>query len=194
MSEASVPDLPVVVMGLMGAGKTTVASRLAQRWGRRLRDSDVDLEARFGRTAKDLAAERGKDGLHDLEVEVLLDALAEGGEVVVAAAASTVEREPARAALAPAVVVWLDAPPHVLVARQHVGGHRPQFAADLTTMLEDMDRVRRPLFEELADVTVHLPDRAPDLDDDARERSIEALVAPVETAVLALPSDRHADR
>ncbi len=43
----------------MGAGKTTLAGALARRWDRPLRDSDVDLDARFGLTAAQLAAERG---------------------------------------------------------------------------------------------------------------------------------------
>jgi shikimate kinase len=159
------PDLPIAVLGLMGAGKTSVAGLLARRWGRALRDSDADLEARFGQTAAVLAAELGKDGLHDLEAEHLLRALDERPAPVVATAASTVERADCRHALGDALVVWLDGSPRALAARHDLGGHRPLYGDDVLEMLVDMDSRRRPLFEAIADVRVILdfpadPDKA----------------------------------
>jgi shikimate kinase len=159
------PHLPIVILGLMGAGKTSVATLFASRWGRALRDSDIDLEARFGRTAAVLAAELGKDGLHDLEAEHLLQALDERPAPVVAAAASTVERADCHHALGAALVVWLDGSPRTLAARHALGGHRPLYGSDVLDMLVDMDSRRRPLFEAIADVRVILdfpadPDKA----------------------------------
>lgn len=181
------PGRPVVVMGLMGAGKTTVASRLAARWGRALRDSDADLQAQTGKLARELAGELGADGLHDLEARQLIDALQQQPVPVVAAAASTVERDDCQAALtAPAVlVVWLDAPVDELVARQAIGGHRPVYNPDLHAMLADMDRVRRPLFEKVADVVVHLTPVDQDADEAQRQAGIEHLVDDVERRLLA---------
>ncbi len=155
----------MVVLGLMGAGKTTLAAQLARRWGRPLRDSDADLEARYGRTAAELAAQRGAAGLHELEAAQLLAALsdrtAEGAVApVVAAAASVVERADCRAALARAVVVWLDLPVEVLARRQSAGGHRPAYRTDLVAMLREMDAARRPLFTAVADVVLR-PQQGP---------------------------------
>jgi shikimate kinase len=179
------PGTPVVVTGLMGAGKTTVASRLATRWGRPLRDSDADLQATSGRTASDLATEHGAGHLHDLEARHLLDAVAAEPAPVVAAAASTVERPDCRAALAgPPLVVWLDAPPEDLVARQHLGDHRPRYGADLLEMLQGMDARRRPLFEQVADVVVRLHPPQGEQTPDERTASIEALVDEVEHRVV----------
>lgn len=156
ISDDPAPERPVVVMGLMGAGKTSVATILARRWGRPLRDSDVDLEHRYGRTAATLAGELGKDGLHDLEAEHLLLALEERPRAVIAAAASTIDREPCRRALGDALVVWLDGSPSVLATRHRLGGHRPLYGDDVTAMLVAMDATRRPLFDEVADVRVIL--------------------------------------
>jgi len=159
------PDRPIAVLGLMGAGKTSLATLLAARWGRPLRDSDADLEARFGRTAAVLAAELGKDGLHDLEAEHLRLALDERPAPVIAAAASTVDRDECRRALTDALVIWLDGSPQILAARHAAGGHRPLYGADVLDMLLDMDALRRPLFDEVADVRVIIestpdPDKA----------------------------------
>lgn len=163
------PGTPVVVLGLMGAGKTTLAVQLAARWGRVLRDSDADLLARTGRTAAELAAAEGAVGLHAREADLLLEALAERPAPVVAAAASTVEVPACREALAAARVVWLDVPVEVLVSRQATGGHRPVYDPDLRAMLERMDAVRRPLFTRVADVVL------PAADAEAAERALAAL-------------------
>ena len=206
------PRCPVVVVGLMGSGKTTVASRLAGRWGRPFRDSDADLLAETGSTAAELARREGADRLHALEADHLLRALDEdrdeeghadeghGGDdrgdlvprPVVAAAASVVEDERCRAALGPAAVVWLDADPAELARRQADGGHRPAYDEDLGRMLRDMDARRRPLFTAVADLVVLSRAAAPGEDPG---RWIEALVdeAAAGLAGLARPGGTGPD-
>lgn len=113
----------VVLVGMMGAGKTRTGSALAARLGWRLHDSDAELEARTQATGAVIGAEQGVAALHALEARILLETLAtEGpmaqGPTVVCAAASTVDDERCRAALADAtLVVWLDAPTDVLAQR-----------------------------------------------------------------------------
>jgi shikimate kinase len=176
----------VVVLGLMGAGKTTVARALAQRWHRPLRDSDEDLERTTGRTARELADVVGAEGLHDLEARHLLDNLRPASPApVIAAAASTVEQEECRAALAGAIVVWLDPDRRDLLERVASGPHRPHFDPDLAGMLQDMDARRRPLFEQVADVVVRPPKRHSARPEE-RRAEIAAVVAQVAARVAAV--------
>jgi shikimate kinase len=117
----------VVVSGLMGSGKTTVGRRLARALGWPYRDSDADLEAATGVTARELAARDGIEALHQLELRHLLDALAADTPSVISAAASTIDEPDGRAALAdPSIaVIFLRIDPAVAAARVTKGHHRP---------------------------------------------------------------------
>ncbi len=69
------PVRHVVLVGLMGAGKTTVGRRLAARLGWPWHDSDADIEAATGLTVRDLRERDGVEAMHDLEAAQLLHAL-----------------------------------------------------------------------------------------------------------------------
>ncbi|WP_229803639.1 shikimate kinase [Planobispora rosea] len=148
-----IPDRPIVVTGLMGSGKTSVARILAAELGRELRDSDPDISARYdGATAAETAAAVGAEELHRREAEHLAWALAQRPAPVIAAAASVVDGPDCRAVLKAATVVWLDAPPATLAERMLSGAHRPHFEPDLEAMLTKQRARRGPLFTEVADL------------------------------------------
>lgn len=142
-------DRHVVVTGLMGIGKSTVATALATALGRAHRDSDRDLQRLFGRSGAQLADDHGVPELHRLEAAVLLGALAGPEPVVVSAAASVVEDRHCRRALRrTAVVIVLDAPITVVAERMASGSHRrPMPLAELDALAER----RAPLFDQVAD-------------------------------------------
>lgn len=141
----------IVVLGLMGGGKTTIGRALAAELGRPFRDSDVDLLARTGRSARDIAAGDGVEALHALELEHLLDALRAPTPSVVAAAASVIDGSGARAALAaPDVrVVWLRIDPATAARRSAGAVHRPEHEA-----LAVQAARRDPWFGAAADIVV----------------------------------------
>jgi shikimate kinase len=145
----------VVLVGMMGAGKTTVGSELARRLGWRFLDSDQMIEVSTGATVVEIFASRGEDAFRAEESRVLAEALTEGGPAVVSAAGGTVlsptNRELIRSSGA---VVWLRADPATLAARVGSGAGRPLLGADPAGSLAELDTVRRPLYAEVADVTI----------------------------------------
>ena len=67
----------LVLVGPMGAGKTTVARLLADAWGVTVRDTDADVEAADGRAISDIFVESGEEYFRDLERTAVATALAE---------------------------------------------------------------------------------------------------------------------
>lgn len=139
-----------MLIGMMGAGKTAIGRAVAERLDRPFRDSDADLEARAGVSGAEIAARDGVDRLHELEEELILDALASDAPTVVAAAGWVVESERCRRAMHDdAFVVWLDAPVATLLPRMAAGDHRRPLDRSATQAL--LER-RRRWFERVADL------------------------------------------
>jgi shikimate kinase len=153
----------IVLVGMMGAGKTTVGSRLARALDRPFVDSDVQVEQRTARSVREIFESDGEAAYRALESEVLADALASEEPAVIAAAGGTVLDASNRRRMRDfGTVVFLEAKPADLVDR--VGGqdHRPLLRDDPAGVLEEMDRVRRHLYEEVADVVVDVSTLGPD--------------------------------
>jgi shikimate kinase len=155
-------ERPVVIVGLMGAGKTSVATRVASALGRQLHDSDEDLQEWYGRNAAEHAERFGAGVLHTREADQLRAALAQDAVPVIAAAASVVEDGAIRQALVEPFVVWLDAPPPVLAERMRGGDHRPHFEPDLEKMLTRQRERRSGWFAEVADLVIDVSRVGPD--------------------------------
>jgi shikimate kinase len=146
----------VVLVGLMGSGKTTVGAALAATLGVPHRDSDPDMERETGLTARALAARDGIDALHALEARHLLDALVQPGRTVISAAASTLDDPACRSALRKPslLVVWLRADPTVLAARLHDDDHRPDLGRDLDDVIARQATDRDRALREVAGLTL----------------------------------------
>ena len=162
----------VVLVGLMGVGKTTVGQLVAKTLQRPLVDSDAVIEAATGRTVRDIWLRDGEPVFRALETAALRNALEDEMPTVIAAAGGIVLSFENRTLLnaGAAFVVWLTADPSTLVARAQRGHHRPLLDGDADAALQAMAIERESMYRDVADVTV-----------DAGERSIDD----VATAVIA---------
>jgi shikimate kinase len=146
----------VVLLGLMGVGKTSIGTIVAERLGRPLIDGDERLaEMTGGKTAAEVTDERGLEALHDLEAEIALAALATAELSVIGPASSVCESAAVRDALAEHFVVWLRAPVDYLVANATQKSHRPLLdRGDPVQLFEEQIAVREPLVLPLTELVV----------------------------------------
>jgi shikimate kinase len=146
----------VVLIGLMGVGKTTVGRLLAARLHWSVWDNDEALEAAIGKTAAQLQLERGQHALHKTEDRLLREALRTQAPTVFAAASSVVLNP---ALLTGVITVWLrmsTATEERNIARSGQR-HRP-LPVDAAAALARMSADRLALYGSVADVVVDVGD------------------------------------
>lgn len=146
----------VVLIGLPGAGKTSVGRRLAKELERPFADADEQLELSAHCTIPRLFRERGEDEFRRLETEVLATLMGWGCPLVVAAGGGAVIRDENRTLLTEhAVVVWLRGAASFLVARTDPT-HRPLLMTDPEAALARLEVERSALYGEIADEIVDI--------------------------------------
>ena len=152
----------IVLVGMMGAGKSSVGRALAAKLERPLFDSDEMVEARTGRTVREIWQTDGEAAYRLLETDVLVDALGAPTPSVIAAAGGIVLSATNRVALvdSDSYVVWLLADVDVLLRRVRNGGHRPLLDDDPEGTLRRMFIEREPLYREVADAIVSVDNRS----------------------------------
>jgi shikimate kinase len=163
----------LVLVGLMGAGKTTVGQRCAETLGRPFVDTDDLVVASTGMTVAEIFERHGEAKFRALERDAVADACASPEALVIACGGGAVLDPDTRKRLhAAGLVVWLHAPPAVLGARVGDGSTRPLLRDGSVATLERLASLRAPAYEDAADVVVHTEDRTVD---DVAARVIEEL-------------------
>jgi shikimate kinase len=148
----------LILVGPPGAGKTTIGRLVAERAGLPFRDVDEDIEAEVDMSITDIFVEQGEEHFRQLERVAVRRALAEH-EGVLALGGGAVLAADTRELLAGHQVVFLDVGLAAAAERVGFNKSRPLLAvnprAELARMLEE----RRPLYEQVATITVVTDDR-----------------------------------
>lgn len=151
----------VVLVGPMGAGKTTVAELLGSAWGLPVRDTDTDIEATTGREISDIFVESGEDHFRDLEAAAVATALAEH-DGVLALGGGAVLRPETRDLLADVPVVFLRVGLSDAVKRVGLGVGRPLLLGNVRARIKALLDERTPVYESVATHVVDTDGRTPD--------------------------------
>jgi shikimate kinase len=155
-------DRPVVLVGLMGAGKTAVGRRLAARLGLPFADADHEIEAAAGRSVAAIFAELGEPAFRDGERRVIARLLDSGPGIIATGGGAFVDPQTRAAVKERGISVWLRADVDLLVKRTARSQRRPLLKrGDPQTILTDLATLRNPIYAE-ADLVVESVDISPE--------------------------------
>jgi shikimate kinase len=151
-------DRAIVMVGLMGCGKSAVGRRLAAKLGLPFVDADEEIEKAAGKSIEDIFADHGEPYFRDGERKVLARLLRSGAQVLATGGGAFMNAE-TRAAIAQCgISVWLKADLALLVRRVGKRNNRPLLkTGDPEAVMQSLMDVRYPIYAE-ADITVESRD------------------------------------
>jgi shikimate kinase len=163
-------DRSIVLVGLMGVGKTSIGRRLARRLGLRFVDSDDEIETAAGRKVAEIFEDFGEPGFRDGERRVI-QRLIDGPRKVIATGGGAFIDERTRALiLATCVAVWIDADIATLAGRVARRDHRPLLKGkDPAVVLRALAEARNPVY---AQAHLHIRSEA-----QPHERTVDRILA-----------------
>jgi len=149
-------DRHVVLVGMPGAGKSSVGRRLARELSRPFADADEQLELAAGRTIPQIFRDDGEATFRRLETQTLSELVSRHTPLVIAAGGGAVISEENRLLLSEhSIVVWLRGSAEFLVGRTDPT-HRPLLVEDPMAAYERLDRERSGHYESVADEIVDI--------------------------------------
>jgi shikimate kinase len=142
-------DRPVVLVGLMGVGKSTVGRRLARRLGLAFVDSDAEIEDAAGFPAAEVFERFGEREFRDGERRLVARLIEGDIRVIATGGGAYVDPSTRKLLNERAITVWLDAPVDILAERTSRRDTRAQLRNnDRKTVLERLSQERRPSYAE----------------------------------------------
>ncbi len=145
----------IVLIGLMGAGKTTVGKRLAKRLAWPFLDTDQEIERRCGASIPTIFDLEGEEGFRRREAKIIAEAMGREGHVITTGGGAVLLAEN-RDELKKGFVIYLDADPEQLWSRLKSDTHRPLLtqSKDPKATLAALHLARDPLYRQIANLIV----------------------------------------
>ena len=151
-------DRSIVLVGLMGSGKSAIGRRLAARIGMKFVDADAEIEAAAGLPINDIFEVHGEEAFRDGERRVIARLLSEPPHVLATGGGAFMDGETRKSIKARAFSVWLRADFDVLLRRVSRRDNRPLLKVEnKEEVLRQLIEERYPIYEE-ADIIVQSED------------------------------------
>jgi shikimate kinase len=144
---------PIVLVGVPGAGKTTVGKLLARELNVNFFDSDQVIESRAGKSVSDIFTQDGEPAFRKLEHDIVCELL-QTDEAVLALGGGSLGNDDTRSQVSKAKVVWLIAGLAQAVDRVGMNRNRPLLLGNVRGQLADLMAAREPLYKEVATIAI----------------------------------------
>ena len=145
----------VFLVGLMGAGKTTIGRSLAKRLGLNFVDSDREIEARTGVSIPTVFEIEGEEGFRKREAQVISDLAQASGQIVATGGGAVLRAENRACMTSSGFVVYLNVPPFTLWERTRHDRNRPLLQVeDPLLKLQELYAQRDPFYRDVADLVI----------------------------------------
>ena len=152
----------LILVGPMGAGKSTIGRLLAKELHLPFKDSDKEIEVRTGANIPWIFDKEGEPGFRDRETAMIVELCHENGIVLATGGGAVMRPENRQALRNGGRVVYLHASIEQQVARTSRDRNRPLLRnANPEKILRDLLAIRDPLYREIADVVVETDERPP---------------------------------
>ena len=163
------PDRPIVLVGLMGAGKSTIGRRLAKRLGLPFVDSDDEIERAADHSISEIFDRFGEASFRDGERRVIARLIEGPPKVIATGGGAFVNEQTRRLILERCIAIWLDSEIETLAERVSRRNHRPLLKdKEPLPLLRDLAERRNPFYAE-----AHLHIRSEDM---PHERAVDHIV------------------
>jgi len=155
-------QLRLVLIGPMGAGKTTVGAHLAERLGCNFVDTDHLIEADQGKSVSDIFVEDGEPHFRLVEESIVIDALRQESGILSLGGGAIIS-DPVQKALkaSTAVKVFLDISLSAVSPRVGFDSARPLLMVNPRQKWSELMSQRRPIYEEIADYSIDVSELSP---------------------------------
>ena len=150
----------LVLIGPMGAGKTTVGREIAAQLGCEFADTDSLIEADQGKSVSEIFVEDGEPHFRLVEESIVIDALISENGVLSLGGGSVMNDEVQKAlASSPAKKIFLDISLAAVSPRVGFDSARPLLMVNPRQKWAELMNLRRPTYESIADISIDVSDR-----------------------------------